>query len=718
MEGWRVYSLVIFILFTLITQSVQQDTMKLDNKPIVFTLFEGQKTPLRFDENQLICIDAGENATGPIVRSKVNYVSTDPTTNCANCFNVWPDSGQYFLRYVPGSQKLDYDVENTYTINVQCEDANGITSEDSVEVRVLPNARPTFGNLPRSRIVKQAINLGPGALIHEVLASDSENDNLEYQLDTLPTSSNFAIRRNGEKNGEIYTVNGFEGLCSGPSSFEFLVRVKDAFHEFSDPESIILNIEYPSPPSIGNANREVIIEENVEKNIHIFNGVSGTISIDSVQPSIMRNKVKMFGGNILKVNEQFDFEEFNTANVTLQVKSGTCEAKFWLLIRVQNMNDLPVLTPETISAFVSEGQISYDPSFKVTDQDFSDTKVFTIERAISGTRDLTSDFQIDKNGVITSNFDFDLDSRGSEKETILFTIRATDKDGGFDESDVTLIVENVNDNPPVITTSSIKIENIMDCDPVQEIATISAVDEDTGDNGKVQFKGSGSGILSVNADGAVFLTSQVTAGTIYELNVVAEDLGNPSLASVKPVTITVIGQACTTLPPPTTVVIVTVDNNNNNNNNNDNNNDNNNNNGNNNGNNDNNNNAATTGQTNNSTSLFDDDTNLIWIIFLGLLGLLLLALLAWLLWRFCFPRCCPGFCGSRDPNALGRNTGSTGCCGRANKPVGPTHQEHYPEGKVKDFWQEHYQEMDYNDTSHRTKVPHSGYHEDGYLNPR
>ncbi|KAK6167629.1 hypothetical protein SNE40_021608 [Patella caerulea] len=698
--------IMVFLLGTSLDFSLQLPNLA--NLPIVYTLFEGTQEQFPFNSQELTC----QNVTS---RYKVNFINVDPTTNCQNCFNVWADTASaqqpnYFLRYVPSASRLDYNAENTYKITLTCEDSVAEGVDQIVEVRIIPNIQPTFSTPSFDSVTVPSTNLFAGTNVYEIIATDSENDPIEYALETVPTSSNFDIRANGQ----IYTVNGFQGICTGQNSYEFKVRVKDPYNEFTDPISVTLDLQFPNLPSIGNANRDVTVPENSVQNIHTFTGVSGTISILNVQPSIMRNKVTLFGGNILRVDEVFNFEEFNTANVTLLVKSGECEARYWLMVRVQEMNDLPVLTPAKVSAAVPEGIITYNPGFKVEDEDFSDMVTYTIQRAISGTRDITRDFTINQEGIIISNFDFDLDSRGSEVELITFTVRATDKRGGFDESEVILRVENINDNPPVITTASIINDVLMDCDPPQRIATVAATDLDPGTspNGQFQFKGSGAGNLRVTPDGAVFLDTPVTADTTYSYTIFAEDLGNPQLTSAKPITITVIGQACTTIfVPPTTIpaVVVTV--------------------------------PAVTVDTGSgagagagagaaagvsasasSTSLLDDPTNLIWIIFLGLLGLLLLGLLAWLLWRFCFPRCCPG-CYGKDSSALARNTGGNDgccnrCCGKSNPTVGPREPEHYPEGKVKDFWQEHYQELDYDNTTHRSHVPTSGLHEDGYLNPR
>ncbi|ESP02629.1 hypothetical protein LOTGIDRAFT_237871 [Lottia gigantea] len=690
------------------------------NGPVVVNVDEGLEI-----ESKLGLVECALNTTGvnPFTtevpfKYKITLVKVNENDLCGGdgqCFSIrsQDDSAAqplYFIYHYPfNTQRLMYAVRNTYTLDITCEDNLSNTLKGQAEVRVIPNMPPVFVTKSGESVTFSAADLTAGTLVFTVSANDPENNPLEYSL--TDGSGKFAI---DEQTGQIRVLEGFEGLCNGTSKFTFQVTVKDPYHMNLIPINIDLNIDYPNQPSLIGANQEITVSETdpVGMYFHSFNVFDGTLAIDVENPITPASIASKFvlQSDVMRITEQFNFEEASSGNISLVVTNGVCKKLYFLVIKVKDENDPPTLFPKIQTGIVEEGLIQYDMQSFVDDEDVSDSHTYRILKATEGTVVITDKFTIDNNGLITSRGDFDLDSLNLNSRTVVFDVEVMDPGGLTDTGQVTLIINNANDNNPIISTTTIYNDQIMDCSGPMQIGSIAATDADFGTNGDIIYTATSSGPLSVTADGSIFVTSAIAAGSTHQLTVNAEDLGNPPRESSVPVTITVVGQPCTTTTTtlaPTVNINVSISTNNSNNNNNNNNN--------------NNQNtvvaSVTTPATVATPTLLDNSLNLIWIVLLAVLGLLLLLLLLYLLWKFCFPLCCPGVCGVGEAQA-GGPCGTDSFCGRCCsccRQEPPRAPRVRGEGDIHDFWQEHYQEQDYQTTYHRGEVPKPAPHELGYL---
>ncbi|XP_050412959.1 cadherin-related tumor suppressor [Patella vulgata] len=668
------------------------------NAPIVTNVEEGLEIGSKLGE--IKCLN---DTIDPDFRYKVTLISVTPTTNCGGngeCFSIRSDNDDsdqpiYNIFHYPfANNRIQYSVVNEYKLTFDCEDQNSTTRRGIADVRVVPNMAPQFVTKSGESVTKAAADLTVGALVFTVSARDAENNELTYSQQN--SFQEFVL---DSQTGQIRVVEGFEAACTGTKKFNFQVTVKDAYHEFLTPITVDLNIDYPRQPTLIGANQEVSVSEKapVGQYFHSFNVEDGTLSIDNgnpITPASIADKFTL-QSDVLRIKEQFNFEEASTGNISFAVTNGVCRKLFYLIIKVIDENDKPILLPKTQTGMVEEGFITYDPQTFIDDEDILDTHTYKIVTALIGNTVVTDRFSIDSLGVITSDADFDLDANQLNSQAVDFVIEVTDSGGLSDTAELTLTITNANDNAPIISNTDIA-NNIMDCDPPMLIETIKASDADTGTNGQIIYTATESGPLAVTASGNVYLRSAIAAGSSHTIVVFAEDLGSPPRESNRPATITISGIPCTTTTTTTvattravniTINITTSVN------------------------------STGTGSDAGagagatataaaSTGFFDNPANLAWVILLAILGLLLLLLLLYLLWRFCFPRCCPGFCGSG-----GEGDGCCDCC----RPKRFTAQPVRGQGDIHDFWQEHYQEQDYGSTVHRSAKPTPAPHELGYL---
>lgn len=148
-----------------------------------------------------------------------------------------------------------------------------------------------------------------------------------------------------------------------------------------------------------------------------------------------------------------------------------------------------------------------------------------------------------KIGQITQSVEYDLDSAGKEQEVVTCTVRATDKGGHSVTTQLSIIVNEINDNPPVLDKGSYSYF-VSQCTPVgSAIAQVITTDKDIKPEHKdVTFTLTpGAGFL-VGNDGKIHVGQDlcnVPVGTKYDLTLTAANADG--LTDTAPVTIVITG---------------------------------------------------------------------------------------------------------------------------------------------------------------------------------
>ncbi|XP_046907540.1 protocadherin alpha-8-like [Hypomesus transpacificus] len=225
-------------------------------------------------------------------------------------------------------------------------------------------------------------------------------------------------------------------------------------------------------------------------------------------------------------------------------RSGTTE----IIIDVLDINDnMPIFTKESYSVFLNENCPSGTTVIQVNATDVdegSNGEVFySFGNLVTDT--LRTLFDVNKNTgeiIVKGQVDFEV------QDSYEIDIQASDKGTAPLTTDKSVIVKvvDLNDNAPEIELTSFSSAVAEDSRPGSTVALISVSDLDSGLNGKV--------ICSISEDVPFTLTpslqnnmySVVTKSPLdrekqsqYDVTIVAKDAGQPSLSSVKTISVTV-----------------------------------------------------------------------------------------------------------------------------------------------------------------------------------
>ncbi|XP_060589499.1 uncharacterized protein LOC132744737 isoform X2 [Ruditapes philippinarum] len=104
---------------------------------------------------------------------------------------------------------LNYDLDNGYTMTIKCSDAYGTDDTETFTLRVTENLPPVFTNTPTT-ITISADNITYLDNIFSIYYTDSENETLDYNYTTSPSSFAFDSRGNYNDNPANVTVTNVQ----------------------------------------------------------------------------------------------------------------------------------------------------------------------------------------------------------------------------------------------------------------------------------------------------------------------------------------------------------------------------------------------------------------------------------------------------------------------------------------------------------------------------
>ncbi|XP_055957221.1 cadherin EGF LAG seven-pass G-type receptor 2 isoform X5 [Patella vulgata] len=514
---------------------------------------------------QLTCITCTCNGD-PMAHYVVELVSINYPTYCRQCFSIYNLTGiikgsppNYCLYYVPGVIPISYRRGSVFDMTVRCTVENTATTP-------MPTTPPTPNPIPvpvpvpvivttstPASITKNALGVNDGGIVYTVPVIDPEGDPINFTMSVDPRNTNFYI----DGSGNIRAVKTLRSECSA-AVYTFSIYATDNLHDPVGPHVATVRLSGTSTaPTVRGLNQEFFYKETLRVPTFIvkWSASSDTKNTDPHFNPISAQTRFLIVASTLRTSQEMDFETFPRINITFIFSNDNCQSKYYILIRIGDENDKPVLGPAEQSLKVNEGQVFAQPNYIITDEDFNDRHTFSFFR------DRTGGYNIDPfTGAISHPTGVIIDK--IRQMEVSFQVVVTDEKGLAESNKilVKLLIQDINNHAPEFIVKSFT-RTATACDlPKQLDIKLEYFDSDSSQNGNAEISTIPvtSGPLNVTPDGTVYMTTNIKAGESYIVQAYAKDHGtNPgSLTSIVPVTITLIGKPCPT-PAPTLAPIPT-----------------------------------------------------------------------------------------------------------------------------------------------------------------
>ncbi|XP_055683308.1 cadherin-87A isoform X2 [Lutzomyia longipalpis] len=215
-----------------------------------------------------------------------------------------------------------------------------------------------------------------------------------------------------------------------------------------------------------------------------------------------------------------------------------------LRISLMDANDSPPVCESPIyRASLDEGATFFDPPLFVKARD--PDAMSDITYRIIGSETIKSLFMIDKrSGQLSIAKNVTLDVNHIHSENVRFPVEASD--GLFTTlCDVNITIRDVNNHAPQFTRDSYVV-TIAENSPIgTSVERVSAIDLDTGINAEIRFRlqsGSFDDFTIENRTGVISIARKLDYDrrNTYQMEVVASDLGTPSLSGSSTVTVSIL----------------------------------------------------------------------------------------------------------------------------------------------------------------------------------
>ncbi|XP_037925112.1 cadherin-related tumor suppressor [Hermetia illucens] len=494
------------------------------------------------------------SATDPDLgmNSVVSYTVISDWAN--DVFSLNPQTGVFTL-----TARLDYEEVQHYILVVQAQD-NGHPSLSTTltvycNVLDLNDNAPIFDPMSYSNEIFENVSIGTSVVTVSATDIDSgDNGRIEYSITSGDDNDDFEIATNGT----IRTKRELDRETK--NSYNLVVTAKDCAKEPEQKRlsstvqvTIVLKDVNDQSPSFTSPN-ETSIMENIPINTVVMavkaidrdEGRNGYIEYHlSSDPPVPFTLGSVDG--LLRVSGRLDREIRASYLLTVTARDRgepPRSNQTQILVRVLDQNDnSPVFDPKQYSASVAENASIGAMVLQVSATDIDEGSNGRVRFSIAA-GDNNRDFSISEDsGVVrvAKNLNYERKSRYT------LTVRAEDcaaDVGGaaagetrFDTAELTIIITDINDNPPTFLDSpylAYVMENVI---PPNEgyVITVTAYDADTPPfNSQVRYflKEDETHLFRINASsGEIFLQRALDreVQAEYMLTLVAMDTGSPPL---------------------------------------------------------------------------------------------------------------------------------------------------------------------------------------------
>ncbi|KAK3602899.1 hypothetical protein CHS0354_018765 [Potamilus streckersoni] len=419
-----------------------------------------------------------------------NVTSTSPSTMAFQTKETYPGSNVYQIisKANPG---FDHNSCNQYQVTVKCWDSYGSNDSDYLTVNIEDNQAPVFTNLNSST----SINVDPattfaGTAIFYVTTTDAENDNLFYNYTiynqwtpfNMSTAAVVFLHRNisiHEEDGAVYWIR----ICVYDPHNEVCRNLSVTFTS-SKKRPIINNLPasllVPENTTGGSTLFTVLVTDPDVGDIHSF-----TMTVTPASGTSKFTLDSTSGVLSLASGQNFDYETLAIYRITFSVRDQylvTNETKV-LNITITDVNEAPYFTATLPDMSFGEGKagtVVGTLSIHCSDPDSADTLQFSISGPHQAYFNINSTTK-----KLTLAQEWDLES--GQGTSAYLTVYCVDPSGLQASTNLNLNITPVNEFAPVLSVSTAEIYVTDQTLTTEILLTITATDQDFGDDNSFRF---------------------------------------------------------------------------------------------------------------------------------------------------------------------------------------------------------------------------------------
>ncbi|XP_070426535.1 protocadherin Fat 2 [Equus przewalskii] len=494
-------------------------------------------------------------AQDPVIYSLVQ--GTTPESNKDGTFSLDRNTGVLKVR-----KAMDYESTKWYQIDLMAHCPHNDTYLVSlvsvnIQVKDVNDNRPIFEADPYKAVLTE--NMPVGTTVIQVTANDQDTGNdgqVSYRLPVDPGSNIHELFAIDSETGWITTLQELD--CETRQTYRFYVVAYDHGRTIQLSSQVLVEVsitdENDNAPQFASEDYRGSVVENSEPGepVATLKTLDADVSEQNRQVTCYITEGDPLGQfGISQVGDEWrifsrktlDREQMAKYLLRITASDGKFQASVLLEIFVLDIND----NSPQCSQLLYTGKVSEDVSpghfiLKVSATDLDSDTNAQITYSLHGPG--ADEFKLDPHtGELTTLAALDRE----KKDVYSLVAKATDGGGQSCQADVTLHVEDVNDNAPRFFPSHCAVAVFDNTTVKTPVAVVLARDPDQGTNAQVVYSltDSAEGHFSIEATTGVIRLEkplQVRPQAALELTVRASDLGTPiPLSTLGTVTVSVVG---------------------------------------------------------------------------------------------------------------------------------------------------------------------------------
>nr|KAF6446705.1 FAT atypical cadherin 2 [Rousettus aegyptiacus] len=494
-------------------------------------------------------------AQDPVIYSLVK--GTTPESNRDGVFSLDQNTGALKVR-----KAMDYESTKWYQIDLMAHCPHNDTYLVSlvtvnIQVKDVNDNRPIFEADPYKAVLTE--NMPVGTSVIQVTANDQDTGNdgqVSYRLPVDPESNIHELFAIDSETGWITTLQELD--CETRQTYHFYVVAYDNGRTIQLSSQVLVEVsitdENDNAPQFASEDYRGSVVENSEPGepVAILKTYDADISEQNRQVTCYITEGDPLGQfGISQVGDEWrifsrktlDREDMAKYLLRITASDGKFQAAVIVEIFVLDIND----NSPQCSQLLYTGKVSEDIApghfiLKVSATDLDSDTNAQITYSLHGPG--ADEFKLDPHtGELTTLTALDRE----KKDSYSLVAKATDGGGQSCQADVTLHVEDVNDNAPRFFPSHCAVAVFDNTTVKTPVAVVLARDPDQGSNAQVVYSltDSAEGHFSIEATTGVIRLEKplrVRPQAALLLTVRASDLGTPTpLSTLGTVTVSVVG---------------------------------------------------------------------------------------------------------------------------------------------------------------------------------